>query len=379
MRKWLKLGLIMLFLGLNIMTVDAQTVSIICPKSVKPGNKFSCTINASHDSEYGGIDANLSYSSGLTYNGFSRSFSNGEIYNNKLSVYDVDLKKGTSKVGTITFTLNKNTNDSQTIRLTNILMYDADSLGMNVKDVSTTVKVDTSVKKSSSASSGKGGNASSGSGSGTASTSSKIKALVIANGEINFKKDITEYEITVGNEVTELELDISLEDGNGKYTIKGNKDFKEGENLVEIEVISKKGKKTIYKIKVIRLSKSNDSLLKSLVVKNYDIKFKESKFKYTIYVDDECSELDIEAVTKDEQAIVVIGGNKNLTTGDQVSVVVQAEDGTTSMYEILIIEKITLLYLGLGGGIFLIIFIILMVCIFKKKKKKQQIFMDLKA
>lgn len=376
MKKWLRIGFIMLFLGLNTKMVLAQSVSISCPKSVRPGNKFSCVINASHSAEYGAVEGLLSYSDGLTYNSFSRSFSNGEIYNNKLSVYDVDLKKGTSKVGTITFTLNKNVKDNQTIKLSNVMMYDADSLGLAVGEVKTTVKVDTSVKQSSSASSGKGGNASSGSGTGTASSSSKIKALVITNGEINFKKDVTEYEITVGNDVTKLEIDITLESSGSKYTVKGNNDFKEGENLVEITVTPKSGKPTIYKIKVTRLAKSKDSLLNDLIIKDYKINFKENKFKYIILIDKKVDSLEINTVTKDEKAYVVIGGNKDIKTGSRISIVVQAEDKSTSMYELLIIEKSLLIYLGIGSGIVLLLGIIFIILI-KKRKKKTPIFMDL--
>lgn len=374
MKKWLRIGLIIIFLGLNTKIVLAQSISIVCPKSVRPGNKFSCIINASHNEEYGAVEGLLSYSDGLTYNSFSRSFSNGEIYNNKLSVYDVDLKKGTAKVGTITFTLNKNVKDNQIIKLSNVMMYDADSLGLVVGEVKTTVKVDTSVKKSSSASSGKGGNASS--GTGTAINSSKIKALVIANGEINFKKDVLEYDITVGNDVTKLDLDITLESGSSKYTVKGNKDFKEGENFVEIVVSPKSGKETIYKIKVTRLAKSRDSLLSDLVIKDYRIKFNENKFKYVIFVDKKIDSLDISTVTKDKNSYVVIGGNKDIKTGSRISIVVQAEDKSTSMYELYIIEKSLLMYLGIGSGIILLlgIFLILLV---KKRKKKMPIFMDL--
>lgn len=375
MKQLIRIGLLIILLGINMISVEAKSVSIICPKSVRPGNKFSCIINANHSEEYGGVEGLLSYSDGLKYNGFSRSFSNGEIYNNKLSVYDVDLKKGTAKVGTITFTLDKNTKDTQIIKLTNLMMYDADSLGIVVGDAKTTVKVDTSVKQSSSASSGKGGNASSGSGTGTAINSSKIKSLVISNGEINFKKGVTEYEITVSNDVIKLDLDISLESGSSKYTVKGNDNFKEGENLVEIKVTPKAGKETVYKIKVNRLSKSSNSLLENIEIKDYKIDFKYDKFKYIIYIDKKIDSLDIITSSKDKNSYVVIGGNKDLKTGSIISIVVQAEDKSTSMYQLYIIEKSILLYIGLGSGIGLLL--IVLILFFRKKLRRQPIFSDL--
>ena len=173
-----------------------------------------------------------------------------------------------------------------------------------------------------------------------------------------------------------MDLDISLESGSSKYTVKGNKDFKEGENLVEIVVSPKSGKETIYKIKVTRLAKSGDSLLSDLVVKDYSIKFKENKFKYVIYIDKKMDSLEISVTPKDKNSYVVIGGNKDIKNGSRISIVVQAEDKSTSMYELYIVEKSLLIYLGIGSGIILILGIILVVII-KKRKKKAPIFMDL--
>jgi len=377
MKKILKISLLLFLFGLNLSVAHAQSVSLVCPKSVKPGNKFTCTINASHTEEYGGIDATLTYSDDITYNSFTKNYSNGEIYNNKLSFYDVNLKNGTSKVGTITFTLSKNANDSQTISLTNIIMYDAESLGIELKNTTTTIKIDTSNNKSSSASSGTSGNASSGSGDGATTYSSKIKKLVINNGAIDFNKDVTEYEITVENSVTKLDIDLDLETSSSKYTITGNENFQVGENLVEITVTPKKGNSTIYKIKVNRLALSNDSLLENLKIANYQLNFKHNKFKYNIYINSDTETLTIEPVAN-ERATVVIGGNEKLKTGSIVSIIVKAEDGSTSMYILRIIEKTSLIYLLLSAILFLGLLLGGIIIYKRRKKQKNQLFMDLK-
>jgi len=378
MKRMLKFGCMLLFFLINAIVVEAQSVSIVCPKSVKPGNKFSCSINASYKGEYGGIEGIISYSDGLTYNGFTSSFSNGEIYNNKLSVYDVDLKKGASKIGTVSFTLSKNAKDSQKISLSNLIIFDADSIGINSGDASSSIKIDTSNNKSSSASSGNGGNASSGSGTGgNIIYSSKIKTLVINNGDIAFNKDITEYEITVPASVTKLDIDITLETSSSKYSISGNENFQVGENLVEITVSPKSGSVTVYKIKVNRLAQSSNSLLESLKITDYKIDFDSNKFKYNLYIDSGVDNLEIEALAVDNQALVVIGGNSELKTGSIISIIVEAEDGTSSMYILRIINRTSLIYLGIGVTILLLVIMVIIMIYLKKRKNNNQIFMDL--
>lgn len=377
MNKVLKISFILFLFTINLSIVYGQSVSIACPKSVKAGSKFSCTINANSNEEYGGVDAKLTYSDGLTYNGFTKSFSNGEIYNNKLSVYDVDLKKGTSKVGTISFTLNKSAKGNQTITLTNVIMYDAESLGHEINNASSVVKIDTSTNKSTSASSGTSGNASSGNGSGNTTDSSKIKNLTIKNQNIEFNQNINEYKLVVENSVTKLDIDIDLESTRSKYDIKGNENFKVGDNLVEIIVTSTKGDVTIYKITVTRLAQSSNSLLKSLEIKNYHLKFEEQKFKYYIILNNKTDSLEIEAISQDNKSLVVIGGNKNLKTGKTINIIVQAEDGTNSMYILQIIKKSSLIYLGIISTIFIGITVSIIIICYRKKRKNNQIFTDL--
>jgi len=369
----------LLFILLVDTRVFAKEVSLVCPSSVKAGNTFTCTIRVNYNLEYGCVEGVLSYSDGLTYKKFSKSYSNGEVYGNKFSFYDVDLKKGSTKAGTISFTLKKGIKEKQTITLSNILLFDADSRGIEVNSVSSVIKVDTSVDKSSSASKGSGsdGTGSSGSGSNNETNSSQIKKLIINNDEVDLKKDITEYEITVNNIVTKLDIDVSLEDDSSKYEVKGNDNLQVGENLVSIVVTPKQGKAITYKIKVNRLVSSSNSLLESIIIKGHKIKFNSNKFEYTIYLDNGVNSLDIDALPIDKNAFVVIGGNKDLNMGDFVSIVVQAEDGTTSMYVLKIIEKNVLIYLCIGGVFIIILLIILFVMYMRRKKKNNQIFMDL--
>ena len=61
-----------------------------------------------------------------------------------------------------------------------------------------------------------------------------------------FKKDVTEYTVQVGKDVTELQLDAVPEDEKAKVTVEGNTDLKDGENKVTITVMAEDESKTVY-------------------------------------------------------------------------------------------------------------------------------------
>ena len=82
------------------------------------------------------------------------------------------------------------------------------------------------------------------------SSNNYIKFLKIKNYKINFDKEKLEYNITVGNKVDSLDLDIILDDNNASYEVFGNKDFKVGKNKVSIEVTAEDGSTRTYIINV---------------------------------------------------------------------------------------------------------------------------------
>ncbi len=370
MKRIYKLGICLCvwFMGINI--VDAS-INLVCPSKVIVGDKFTCTVKANYGESYGGVEAKLMISDGIEYVDFSRSYSNGEIYNNKLSVYDVDLKKGESTVGKITFKLKKTASGGEEVSLVSGIIFDEDSKSIKVSDVSKKITVQKEPNKSSSIST----NNSSGNNSQN-KVSTKIEKLVIEGFDIGFKSDNKEYELTVGNDVELLELKVTLVDSKGKINITGNKDFQEGENIVNIEVTDRNGKKDNYKIKVNKLAKSNNNMLKSLVVKNYNIDFNKEKLVYFLVINNE-DKLDIEALKDDDKATLLIGGNQELGLWDTINIIVEAENKTTRMYEIKIIKR-TFIWIILGGLVGILgLILITTIIVYKNGKKNNQIFMDL--
>lgn len=89
-------------------------------------------------------------------------------------------------------------------------------------------------------------------------------------------------------------------------------------------------------------TKSDNANLKSLVVENFDIipNFSSDVTEYTLDVTSEVNELTIKAEPEDSKATVTIKGEKELKEGENTVIIsVNAEDGTTKLYEIKVTKK----------------------------------------
>ena len=91
-------------------------------------------------------------------------------------------------------------------------------------------------------------------------------------------------------------------------------------------------------IRPIRLS--SDSLIRSLTVKEYDLKFESNKFEYSFSVPNKVKSLNLTIVLSDPSATYVVNGNENFKVGENVvTIVVTAEDGSTSTYTLKVNRK----------------------------------------
>lgn len=172
-------------------------------------------------------------------------------------------------------------------------------------------------------------------------TSLKIMRTNNENIVPNFDKVIFEYYLTVDNNTNSLDLTAVPENENSKIEINGNQNFKQGNNVVEIKVISPNGTSNSYKIYV---TKTNDienanTNLETLAIENVLLYpyFDTTITKYNVSVDNDVEKLNILAVPEDINAKVSIEGNDVLNVGDNTIIVnVLAEDGVTfRKYEII--------------------------------------------
>lgn len=87
------------------------------------------------------------------------------------------------------------------------------------------------------------------------SSNNYLKTLEIEGYEIKFDKNTLEYEITVGSDVTSLDITAISELDSANVKIYGNDNFKEGENIVTVVVTAEDGSERTYTIKVNKKAK----------------------------------------------------------------------------------------------------------------------------
>lgn len=150
-----------------------------------------------------------------------------------------------------------------------------------------------------------------------------------------FQKDVTEYYLIVGNDVTSLRITAIPENTESIIEITGNQGFQSGLNTVEIKVTSANKKQTSnYKIYVTKTNKKEqtNTNLQTLAIENAVLspELTEQSTNYTASVDNNVTSLNILAVPEDKKATVKIEGTENLKEGDnEVTVTILAQNNIT--------------------------------------------------
>ncbi|MCM1053584.1 MAG: cadherin-like beta sandwich domain-containing protein [Ruminococcus sp.] len=173
--------------------------------------------------------------------------------------------------------------------------------------------------------------------------SSKIRDLIVKNGELqpHFDKNITDYTVYVPNEVTKLDMIVTLEDNEASYSVLGNSNFEVGPNLVQVMVTSKKGEITTYRITVIRGELANNYLT-NLEVEGYNINptFNKETLYYTLTVPQDIDKVNIIATLEDPSSSVTGTGEALLNIGrNDKYVTVTSSDGVIRTYTISITRE----------------------------------------
>ncbi|MDE5587146.1 MAG: cadherin-like beta sandwich domain-containing protein, partial [Bacilli bacterium] len=161
--------------------------------------------------------------------------------------------------------------------------------------------------------------------------------------DTEFNKELFEYYITVGNEVTELDLSYTTEDKNATVVVTGNENFEIGMNEVHIEVTSSDGNLTEEYILYVNREFSTDNYLSSLLVDKgtLDPEFDPKTLTYSVEVDREVEKINVSAIAEDKSATIISGtGEHNLNIGNNViQVKVRSSIGITRTYKINVLRK----------------------------------------
>ncbi|MDD2505076.1 MAG: cadherin-like beta sandwich domain-containing protein, partial [Bacilli bacterium] len=174
------------------------------------------------------------------------------------------------------------------------------------------------------------------------SKSTYLSSLTIPGTEIIFDRDTLNYTVSTPYEIQNLPVFALPESENATVEINGNQDLKVGANRVEI-IITNDNLMKIYTIFINRkedgLEISSNTKLETLTIKDYDLKFIEDVYDYTVKIKREKTLL-LSATPQSDRAEVYMYGNNDLTTFSTIRVKVIAENGDTGLYSIDIIKDI---------------------------------------
>lgn len=105
------------------------------------------------------------------------------------------------------------------------------------------------------------------------SSNSHLETLTVTSYDLEFNRDVYEYRIKVGNDVSSLDIRALAEDSRSRVEITGNSDFKVGENVVIVKVTAEDGSTSEYKLIVekeaaeVTPNKGNDKESSNMVEK----------------------------------------------------------------------------------------------------------------
>lgn len=324
-------------------------LSLNCPESGKAGETISCSISASSSANINGVMANYNFDSGVSFVSFTPS--NGlSNYGSSVKGFAVGNTNGvgnSTNVGTLKVTLPSNATSNQTykIGLTNVGGSDTNFDDLSGSSVSKSVRIKSNINT--------------------------LSSLSISGANINFSENNTSYSATVSSET--IVISATAKDSRASVSGTGTKTLNYGNNTFNITVTSEDGNKKVYTISVNRpapapsdntpskpeektenkspnnsnstggnttISKSSNTLLKSLVVDGTSISFSQSVFNYETNVEYDTDKIIIEAVAADSKSKVTIPTNLDLNVGrNEFLVTVTAEDGSTKVYTIIVNRK----------------------------------------
>ena len=193
------------------------------------------------------------------------------------------------------------------------------------------------------------------------SNNTYLQDLTVMHNSTNylsgFNKETLEYNITVDNEIDNVDINAVLEDTlNQSVTGTGNKVLSAGLNNFEIKVTAASGSTKIYKINITRSLNTNNNL-KTLEVVGQTLSpsFSAGTTTYTVIVDATVSTVVLQATPEVSSSTVVGTGTKTLQTGvNTFNIDVTSEDNKTKTYVVIITKKASndssLSSLSLTGG-----------------------------
>ena len=169
----------------------------------------------------------------------------------------------------------------------------------------------------------------------TKSSNANLKNMILSVEGLTpaFGKDITTYSLNVGENVNEIKVSASVEHSRASYSVSGNTELKDGENVITVKVTAEDGTVKTYTINVLKSDDpiKSDATLSSLIIEDVDLgqTFDPNVTEYIVGdITVKNSKLNIYAYPSNENATVEIIGNEDLEVGEgKVTIRVTSENG----------------------------------------------------
>lgn len=161
-----------------------------------------------------------------------------------------------------------------------------------------------------------------------------LKSLKIDEINFNFKSNIYEYELSVNNEIEEINLNAVASDENATITYDKKYTLSEGINNIVIKVKAEDETVKEYLLKVTR--EKEVPLVNDIEITGIEFEFDSSIYEYEI--ETELKELDFKVTLNSETATSDILDNENLENGSVVKIEVKDNDKTLT-YSFKIIKE----------------------------------------
>ena len=224
-----------------------------------------------------------------------------------------------------------------------------------------------------------------------------------------FKVGTTSYDVTVPNDVEEVEVYATAQDSKSKISGLGTKKLTEGLNDLSIVVTAEDGTEKIYTINVTRESAtssgeeikdsetaSSGEGLSSLKIGDLELSptFSTNVYEYTAKYIGEGTELNVDAVATNTDYTVEITGNDNLQEGENIVtiLVTDANGDNVATYQVTVNKSLVdeeaiareqeearkkqeqekMIIIGAAVGVIVLIIVIAIIVSNKRKKRWEQ-------
>ena len=255
--------------------------------------------------------------------------SGGGISGNEIGYTD----KASNVTKSYTYSLNTSKAGTYTVYLTgNVEDYDTELSSSISKSVTVTVKAITTTNRTTNTTTAKPATNTT---TTTKSSNANIFKLKLSEEGLSpaFSKSQTAYSLNVGENVDKIQASVTLENSKAVYTVSGNKDLKNGKNVMKIVVTAENGTTKTYTINIVKASNAEDAdaSLVNLIVEDVDFPFDKNVTEYNLGKIKQSDKLNIFAYPTNEEAKFEIIGNEGLKEGENKVVVrVTSQDGSVT-------------------------------------------------